>query len=185
MATQITRGQEATPDINLTKPVFVKARHLPEEDNRYTVNKTCWACEDVAGYKSMDGAQRIGGLWRLYSYCLSTFTAGRHQPFGGCMSPCWTPTLSWSWVTMVRKSLLPGWLCRTFLCPTTMLTLRQHWKNLAVSWRHPSAMSVIQWETNKMENRLMFSVYWSTKGTLAQGGKNWPLHSQALPPWAG
>ena len=67
MATRITRGQEATPDINLTKPVFVKARDLPEEeDNRYTVSEICRACEDVAGYKSMDGAQRIGGLWRLY-----------------------------------------------------------------------------------------------------------------------
>ena len=66
MATRITRGQEATPDINLTKPVFDKARDLLQEDNRYTVTGICWACEDVAGYKSMDGAQRIGGLWRLY-----------------------------------------------------------------------------------------------------------------------
>ena len=35
MATRITRGQEATLDINLMKPVFVKARDLPaEEDNK-------------------------------------------------------------------------------------------------------------------------------------------------------
>ena len=147
MATRITRGQ----DINLTKPVFVKARHLPEEDSRYTVSEIFPACEDVAGYKSMDGSQRIG-LWRLYpanreySYCWKAST------FGGCMSTCWTQTLSWSWVTMVRKSLLPAWLCQIFPCPTKMLTLRQHWKKLGCQ-EVSSVMSVIEtvgnWQDGK------------------------------------
>ena len=52
---------------NRTKPVFVLNRVLPgAEEKAYTVSELCRAAEKTAGFDSVIGAQRIGGLWRLY-----------------------------------------------------------------------------------------------------------------------
>lgn len=49
------------------KPLFVRVRDLPSSDKYdYSVVELCKACEKVSGTHSMEGAQRIGGLWRLY-----------------------------------------------------------------------------------------------------------------------
>lgn len=48
---------------NRAFPVFVLAKNLAEESTGYAI---CSAAERVAGSGSMVGAQRIGGLWRLY-----------------------------------------------------------------------------------------------------------------------
>ena len=50
-----------------TPPVFLPVRNLPpENDMSYTVREMCSAAEKVSGFNSIIGAQRIGGLWRLY-----------------------------------------------------------------------------------------------------------------------
>ena len=50
-----------------SKPLFLRVRDLPAtEDYEWTVLDICRACEKVAGHGSMDGAQRIGLLFRLY-----------------------------------------------------------------------------------------------------------------------
>lgn len=56
-----------TTETRTITPVFVKVRDLPcSESSEYTVSELCRACESVSGSGSMEGAQRIGGLWRLY-----------------------------------------------------------------------------------------------------------------------
>ena len=50
--------------LKTVKPVFTKVRK--DSDNEYTVCQMCRACEQVSGPQTMEGAQRIGGLWRLY-----------------------------------------------------------------------------------------------------------------------
>ena len=50
-------------------PVYIKARDLPfteEKDKPYTVRELCGAAERVAGHGSIEGAQQIGGVWRIY-----------------------------------------------------------------------------------------------------------------------
>lgn len=51
-------------------PVFIPCRNLPDSNNteasQYSVRELCAASEKTSGYNSMIGAQRIGGLWRLY-----------------------------------------------------------------------------------------------------------------------
>ena len=62
-------GSTTRETLNAVKPVFVKSRDLPSKlgsDNAYRVCEMCRACERVGGPQSMEGAQRIGGLWRLY-----------------------------------------------------------------------------------------------------------------------
>eukprot|EP00745_Piridium_sociabile_P012589 TRINITY_DN19220_c0_g1_i3.p2 TRINITY_DN19220_c0_g1~~TRINITY_DN19220_c0_g1_i3.p2 ORF type:complete len:120 (-),score=19.90 TRINITY_DN19220_c0_g1_i3:927-1286(-) len=55
-------GERGTP------PVFLPLRNLPpENENHYTVREICTAAEKSSGYNSIIGAQRIGGLWRIYS----------------------------------------------------------------------------------------------------------------------
>ena len=52
-----------------TPPVFVPCRNLPDNgdtDNPYTVREICAAAEKTSGYNTIIGAQRIGGLWRIY-----------------------------------------------------------------------------------------------------------------------
>ena len=61
------RGGDMDSDRSSVKPVFVKVRDLPcSDEHNYKVIKLCRAYEKAAGPQSMDGAQRIGGLWRLY-----------------------------------------------------------------------------------------------------------------------
>ena len=49
------------------EPVFFVSSQLPANDQKnYTTSEICAAAEKVCGYESMYGAQRIGGLWRLY-----------------------------------------------------------------------------------------------------------------------
>ena len=49
------------------EPVFFVSAQLPANDQKnYTTSEICAAAEKVCGYESMYGAQRIGGLWRLY-----------------------------------------------------------------------------------------------------------------------
>ena len=69
MAGPIGRGQQgATGQEGPTaRPVFVKVRDLPEDNGEeYKVSGLCIACEEVSGSITMEGAQRIGGLWKLY-----------------------------------------------------------------------------------------------------------------------
>ena len=48
-------------------PVFVINNHLPAfEQKHYTTAEICGAAEKTSGYESIDGAQRIGSLWRIY-----------------------------------------------------------------------------------------------------------------------
>ena len=52
-----------------TPPVFIPSRNLPDNtDNgiQYTVRELCAAAEKTSGYNSVIGAQKIGGLWRIY-----------------------------------------------------------------------------------------------------------------------
>ena len=65
--------QELTPErgetgdsVSLVKPLFVKVRDLPQSPVDYKTYELCRSCERVSGPQSMEGAQRIGGLWRLY-----------------------------------------------------------------------------------------------------------------------
>ena len=60
-------GSAAEDTYNAMKPLYLKSRELPNEDHTYfTVCELCHAAEVVSGLNSMEGAQRIGGLWRLY-----------------------------------------------------------------------------------------------------------------------
>ena len=62
-------GSTTRETLNAVKPVFVKSRDLPSKlgsNHAYRVCEMCRACERVGGPQSMEGAQRIGGLWRLY-----------------------------------------------------------------------------------------------------------------------
>lgn len=52
-----------------TPPVFIPCRNLPdntEHSGQYTVREICAASEKTSGYNSVIGAQKIGGLWRVY-----------------------------------------------------------------------------------------------------------------------
>lgn len=63
------RGRDTTGSNGSTSvvtPVFVKVVDMPQHDYEYTVTELCRACEDVSGIHTMEGAQRIAGLWRLY-----------------------------------------------------------------------------------------------------------------------
>ena len=64
---QLTPERGKTGDsVSLVKPLFVKARDLPQSPVDYKTYELCRSCESVSGPQSMEGAQRIGGLWRLY-----------------------------------------------------------------------------------------------------------------------
>ena len=52
--------------LNIVEPVFVKINNLPPSCDDITIPELCISCEEVSGHKTMEGAQRIGGLWRLY-----------------------------------------------------------------------------------------------------------------------
>ena len=57
----------AASDAEHVAPVYITASSLPAaEEKQYSVNELCSAAEKTAGFRSMEGAQRIGGLWRLY-----------------------------------------------------------------------------------------------------------------------
>ena len=52
-----------------TPPVFIPCRNLPDNTEngiQYTVRELCAAAEKTSGYNSVIGAQKIGGLWRIY-----------------------------------------------------------------------------------------------------------------------
>lgn len=62
-----TTGAESAPGPDRgTPPVFIPCRNLPDSDTQYTVREICGSAEKTSGYGSVIGAQRIGGLWRLY-----------------------------------------------------------------------------------------------------------------------
>lgn len=49
------------------EPIFVINNQLPAFDEKnFTTAEICAAAEKVTGYDSVVGAQRIGGLWRIY-----------------------------------------------------------------------------------------------------------------------
>ena len=60
--------------LTAVRPVFLKVSDLPESTKEFTVCEICRACEVVNGPQSMEGAQRIGGLWRLYPKTSDTRT---------------------------------------------------------------------------------------------------------------
>ena len=52
-----------------TPPVFIPCRNLPDNTEngiQYTVRELCAAAEKTSGYNSVIGAQKIGGLSRIY-----------------------------------------------------------------------------------------------------------------------
>ena len=50
-----------------TVPVFVVNNELPAFDKKpFTTAELCAAAETVCGFNSIDGAQWIGSLWRIY-----------------------------------------------------------------------------------------------------------------------
>ena len=52
-----------------TPPVFIPCRNLPDNTEngiQYTVRELRAAAEKTSGYDSVIGAQKIGGLWRIY-----------------------------------------------------------------------------------------------------------------------
>ena len=52
-----------------TLPVFVINNELPAFDKKpFTTAELCAAAEIVCGFNSIDGAQRIGSLWRIYPH---------------------------------------------------------------------------------------------------------------------
>lgn len=49
------------------QPVFLINNQLPAfEEKNFTTAEICAAAEKVCGFNTIEGAQRIGGLWRLY-----------------------------------------------------------------------------------------------------------------------
>lgn len=57
----------AAASVEHTLPVFVINNQLPAfEQKAFTTAEICAAAEKVSGYNSIEGAQRIGGLWRIY-----------------------------------------------------------------------------------------------------------------------
>lgn len=58
----------AAPAPALVQPVFLLNKSLPAvEEKDYSVAEICVAAERTAGFETVEGAQRIGGLWRLYA----------------------------------------------------------------------------------------------------------------------
>ena len=52
-----------------TMPVFIVNNELPAFDKKpFTTAELCAAAEIVCGFNSIDGAQRIGSLWRIYPH---------------------------------------------------------------------------------------------------------------------
>lgn len=52
-----------------TPPVFIPCKNLPavqDSDSQFSVRELCAAGEKTCGYGTVIGAQRIGGLWRVY-----------------------------------------------------------------------------------------------------------------------
>ena len=59
-----TLGQDGTT----IKPLFLLNNVLPAFDKKlYSTSEICCAAEKVSGFQSIIGAQKIGGLWRIYS----------------------------------------------------------------------------------------------------------------------
>ena len=57
----------AAPGPALVQPVFLLNKTLPAvEEKDYSVAEICAAAERTAGFETVEGAQRIRGLWRLY-----------------------------------------------------------------------------------------------------------------------
>jgi hypothetical protein len=60
-------GGEETSVIERCVPVFIINNQLPAfEQKVFTTAEICTAAEKVCGYNSIEGAQRIGSLWRIY-----------------------------------------------------------------------------------------------------------------------
>ena len=56
-----SNGSMAASAVN---PLYVRARDLPEGT---TIRELCLAAEDVSGNKTIDGAQLLNGLYKLYA----------------------------------------------------------------------------------------------------------------------
>ena len=46
------------------KPIYLRARDLPTKNT--TVHETCSKCEVVSGKNTVEGAQLVNGLWRIF-----------------------------------------------------------------------------------------------------------------------
>ena len=72
-------------------PVFLLNRLLPAaEQTAYTTAELCAAAERVCGHRTIEGAQRIGGLWRVYPKTTESRVALLTQGLevrGVCVSP--------------------------------------------------------------------------------------------------
>ena len=57
----------AASDTEHVAPVYITASSPPAaEEKQYSVTELCSATEKTAGFRSMERAQRIGGLWHRY-----------------------------------------------------------------------------------------------------------------------
>lgn len=60
-------GERRSAEIERCEPVFVINNQLPAfEQKQFSTAEICAAAERVCGYNSIEGAQRIGSLWRIY-----------------------------------------------------------------------------------------------------------------------
>ena len=67
----VRRGGERETETQTERcePVFVINNHLPAfEQKPYSTAEICAAGEKLCGYNSVEGAQRIGSLWRIYPH---------------------------------------------------------------------------------------------------------------------
>lgn len=60
-------GERRETESERCEPVFVINNHLPAFENKfYSTAEICAAAEKLCGYNSIEGAQKIGSLWRIY-----------------------------------------------------------------------------------------------------------------------
>ncbi|KAI8484816.1 hypothetical protein Bbelb_374130 [Branchiostoma belcheri] len=62
-----TTTRPAISTMPMVKPAYMKYNEaITREDRWLSTRESCGAAEKIAGYDTMEGAQLVGGLWRLY-----------------------------------------------------------------------------------------------------------------------
>jgi len=74
VTTLTTRSADST--MPMVKPAYMKySEAIGREDRWLSTREICGAAEKIAGYETMEGAQLVGGLWRLYPKTKAARTA--------------------------------------------------------------------------------------------------------------
>ncbi|XP_066267524.1 uncharacterized protein [Branchiostoma lanceolatum] len=74
VTTTTTRPADST--MPMVKPVYMKYSEATTRGERWlSTREICGAAEKIAGYETMEGAQLVGGLWRLYAKSRAARTA--------------------------------------------------------------------------------------------------------------